>query len=1482
MTQQLLEVKGSGGGGGSGGKGGAGGSGTEATNTLRSTTKASLVELISEGECVGLVLADGTPVDDSNRGQAIFFDATPVQNADGSFNYNGLVATQRTGLPDQDYVNGFNKAETPFQVGVQVKVSTGPVVHTIVDPLVDAVRVISRLPALAYQDKESGNLSASSVSYAFDVRSFGGSWVEVVTVNIENQKCTSPYQQSHLITLPRGGAPWNLRMRRVTADSTVVELQNETWWDSYSEIIQGRFTYPDSALVALTIDASTFGGSIPSRSYRWRGIKTLVPSNYNPETRVYTGVWDGTFKKAWHNNPAWVFHDILTNARYGLGEFVAGTTVDKWGLYTIGRYCDGLVPSGVVDDANNDIMEPRFVFNGVINNRAEAYKVLQDVAATFRGMAYWSLGQVFASADIPSDPVTTVSPANVIDGHFKYSGTAMKARHSVALVSWNDPADFYRPAIEVTQSDEMLYRFGWRQVEVAPIGTTSRGQAHRYGKWILDTEQYETETIQFTMSWDGFVLQNGITLKPGDIILVSDPRKTGGVRTGGRLKSGGLSQVTLDFPFEPLSGSSYNITVIMPDGTIETKNILSFSNANKTVALSDAFSVAPKKGANFVIQGTDVVARRYRVMAVRETDKHLFEISGLFSDPNKYERVENGVAFDPINYTRPKNIVKGPTNLSVVETRYFQNGVSHSRATLSWSAPNDFLTVDYYVTADTPRGFLALGATKANSIDVNDPIAGAWRFYVTARSRTGVPSLPVTFDFTVEGWEAVEGPIVTGLTTTDGNDQFAGNAPTLIWENQFPADAVVYALKNVVRVYDVGGQLLRTEIVSQNSFTYSLEMNTNDGGPRRHLAFEVSCLTVVGAETTPASITIANPAPAAVTPTVTSNGPQILAKWSVADNDYAGSMIWVSMNAGFNPLLTTPAYDGPDTQYENFVTLPGVYYVRVAAYDSFGKSGLTVGPVVAVSATGLDLAAFNKRVRDLVSAEFKAVSDPAIEIEGVIVESEGLIASVIKKVNSIAAVAAERDAKSFTDKTIVRTELKVAKDDISASIEDVRTVAIDTQGALAEFETTATTQFGDLSSSVSTLGTSISTLTTAFGSYSTTVNAHLGSIDGHLTTVDSLVSTNSTAIASLGSAFGSYQTTVNVHLSDLDTGKASTASVATLSTAFADLNTSFGSYQTTVNAHLTDLDTNKASNASVTTVSNALTTQAGAFGSYQTTVNAHLDALDTGKASNASVTTVSDAVALTNGKLAAGYSTVLDVNGYVSSMKAFNDGSFSSWNFVGTAFGVAFPGISGGAPVQIFTVAAVNGVPKVAIRGDVIADGTITTNALVAGAVTAVKMAAGSITADKIAAGTITADRIIANGVSMIWATTGGFTGAAGGDLISLPFTPTVGRCVIHAECDVDVGLTAGSGRGAGYMQLYVDGVLVATRTLGWYAVGGNNSVPDGTASMYFACTGSVHLMAQVDLSPDVSHTALIKVSTAHSSVGSFSGGNIVINEARR
>lgn len=701
--KQLIE------GAGGGGKDGGGSQRTpqEAPNTLRSTSKARLIDAIGEGEIVGLV----------NGLKSVYLDDTPLQDESDEFNFQGVTVHTRNGEPDQAHIPGFPAVETANDVSTEVT-QGAPIVRTVGNLDADAVRVTLQLPALNEQDTSNGDLVGASVEVAIDIRPMDGVWEECKRDTIAG-KTTSPYQRTYRIELT-GSGPWDIRMRRITPDSDEVTLNNATYWATYTEVIDAKLSYPDTALVALEVDAQQFGNQIPARSYDVKGLIIRVPDNYNPTTRTYTGFWSGNFKLAWSDNPAWCYYDLATKNRYG----AALANVDKWALYQIAQYCDELVPDGFGGE------EPRFTFNTVLASQEEAITALHTLASAFRGMTYWGTNTVMPVADMPADPVKLVTPANVIDGEFVYEGTGLKARHSVAIVSYNDPNDNYRQQVEVVEDAEAIEQYGWRSLEINAVACTSRGQAHRLGKWTLASERAETETVSYRASIDH------ADIRPGDIISVSDPT-TAGARLGGRIVTTGTAALTLDKVPEQASGANWFLDVMLPSGAVERRAVSGFNG--DVVTLANPLSAAPIAGAVWILSSQAVEPRRFRVLANIEEAARVYHITALEHDPTKYARIELGIDLEPPNYSLlPTGPVVGPYSLTAEAYKYLAGGTEHQGMTISWTPSDDPRVLRYIVEVQGPSDlrWRTVYTESGTSVDLRDVESGQWMIRV--RGVTGI------------------------------------------------------------------------------------------------------------------------------------------------------------------------------------------------------------------------------------------------------------------------------------------------------------------------------------------------------------------------------------------------------------------------------------------------------------------------------------------------------------------------------------------------------------------------------------------------------------------------------------------------------------------------------------------------------------------------------------------------------------------------
>lgn len=747
-------------GAGGGGKGGGGSSGTtqvatEARDSLRSKAYAQVVDLIGEGEIEGLV----------NGLKSVYLDDTPIQNADGSFNFTGISIDSRNGTQNQAYIGGFPAVENEISVQLEVKTTTS-IVRTVTNPNVDAVRVTMAIPALSYQDKKSGNITGTTVEYKIQVQTAGAGYVDATGIISITGKTTSRYERAHRVPLS-GTGPWDIRVVRVTADSTVSNLQNKTYWSSYTEVIDAKLRYPNSAIVGLRVDSSQFQ-AIPQRSYDVKLLKVRVPSNYDPVARTYSGVWDGTFQIAWTDNPAWCFYDLMIVDRYGLGTFIQGGQVDKWALYQIARYCDELVPNGLGG------YEPRFTCNVYIQGRQDAYKVIQDFVSCFRAMTYWASNSVTCVQDSPVDASYLYTMANVVDGVFQYAGTSSKARHTVAMVRWNDPEDMCRQKVEYVEDREGIARYGYIQTDVVGFGCTSRGQANRVGRWLLFSERLETESVTFKVGIEGAIS------RPGQVIKVADANRAG-QRQGGRVRSATSSEIIVDQL--PTNANGGELSIVMTDGTVQSSTVINATGNALTV--SPPFSAIPQSGAIWVLSTTNVEAQIFRVVAVAETETGIYEISAISHNPDKYAAIENGLVLEPRSITVLTDPPPSPVNVSISETLYLTNAEVRTRVTVSWESEAfaDTYGISYSVDGGN---FIQLPETTVNSIDIDDAQAGSYTVRVYSINAIGRQSTqPAQASKTIFGKTAPPAD-VTGFSLIP----MAGQA-MLTWDRAVDLDVQV-------------------------------------------------------------------------------------------------------------------------------------------------------------------------------------------------------------------------------------------------------------------------------------------------------------------------------------------------------------------------------------------------------------------------------------------------------------------------------------------------------------------------------------------------------------------------------------------------------------------------------------------------------------------------------------------------------------------
>ena len=685
------------------GKGGGGGhTPVEAKETSRSKQLVKIVEVISEGEVEGL--ADGM--------KSVYFDNTPVQNKDGSYNFNNVQLEGRVGSQVQDVIAGFNTSEKEVSVGTQVRKNL-PITRTVTDSKVSRLRLTIGVQSL-FSQAENGDTNGTTVELVITIGS------QSYPVSISGKYSAQYLQQHTFDNLPQ--VPFTVKVERVTEDSKSQRLQNNTVWSSYTEIIDTEFTYPNTALIGVKFDSEYFS-NIPARTYDLLGLRVKVPSNYDTRTRKYTGMWDGTFKTDWTDNPAWILYDVVTSKRYGLGNRLGEFGADKWTLYQVSQYCDQLVPDGFGGQ------EPRFTCNAWLTEQRSAYDVINDICSIFRAIPVWNGQQLTVVMDRPSDPVWTYTNANVSKDGFSYTFSAKKARHNAIQVEYADKDNGYEKAIEYVSDDESIRRNGLNVKKITAFGCTSRGQAHRTGLWLLQTEKLETKTVSFVVGAEGLMHV------PGDIIKVADTYYAG-TNVGGRVLSVNGKKVTLDRGIS-VNGNSY-FSYINAQAKHQDIKIVSVNGAEVTLdqepAGLEAYGV-------WSLSTQQVTSQLFKALSVKEETKGKYTITALQHEPQKEAIVDNGAKFEPKETT-----IRNLSKVNGSNVNYGDDGIN-----LTWdvlSSPNEIFTyeVKLYRGGALFRTYLDL---KEPKLSLDNLPNGSYTAEIRARNQRGQLSDPVTRSFEI-------------------------------------------------------------------------------------------------------------------------------------------------------------------------------------------------------------------------------------------------------------------------------------------------------------------------------------------------------------------------------------------------------------------------------------------------------------------------------------------------------------------------------------------------------------------------------------------------------------------------------------------------------------------------------------------------------------------------------------------------------------
>ncbi|ENQ6391999.1 hypothetical protein ACEPLQ_004984, partial [Klebsiella michiganensis] len=756
---------------------------TEQPDDLQSVAKAKILIALGEGEFAGALTA-----------KDIYLDGTPLENSDGSQNFSGVAWEFRPGTQAQNYIQGIPGSENEINVGVEVSSKTAWS-RSFSNTQLSAVRLRLKWPSLLKQE-DNGDLVGNAVSYAVDLQTDGGSWQTVLESAVSG-KTTSGYERCHRIDLPRATTGWVLRLRKVTEDANTSKTGDVMMLQSYAEVLDAKLRYPNTALLYVEFDSRQFNGSIPKIACSPRGRVIRVPDNYDPETRQYSGIWTGAFKWAWTDNPAWIFYDLIVSDRFGLGNRLTSENIDKWTLYQVARYCDEPVPDGKGGEGT----EPRYLCNVYVQDRNDAYTVLRDFAAIFRGMTCWSGDRVIALADMPRDIDYTYTRANVINGRFHYASSSSKTRYTNALVSWSDPENEYADAMEPVFEQPLVARYGFNQLELTAIGCTRQSEANRKGRWGILTNNKD-RVVTFSVGLDGNIPQ------PGYIIAVADEMLAGKVN-GGRTREVDGCVITLDRKTEAKAGD--RLLLNLPSGGTQGRTIESVDG--HVVTVTAEYAERPEPECVWAIESDSLRVQQYRVVGVKDNNDSTFTISAAAHDPDKYARIDSGAIID----SRPISVIppgkqSAPANIVVESYSVVNQGISVETLQVHWTAVQNAIAYEAQWRRNEGN-WINVPRSSVASFDVSGIYAGRYIVRVrainaaevssgwaysqekTLTGKIGLPSAPVSLTTTslLHGvqlnWAFPEGSGDTQKTELQYSPNPTGNGAMALSDVTYPGNS---------------------------------------------------------------------------------------------------------------------------------------------------------------------------------------------------------------------------------------------------------------------------------------------------------------------------------------------------------------------------------------------------------------------------------------------------------------------------------------------------------------------------------------------------------------------------------------------------------------------------------------------------------------------------------------------------------------------
>ena len=710
-----------------------------AVDSAASISTAKLLYGLAEGEVYGL--ADGA--------KSIRLDGTPLVDDNGNGNFNGVRWTFAAGTNDQEHISGFPDVSNEVGIGVELK-SSQPWIKAFNDTQLSAVRIRFKWDRLLETNPDNGDVNGYTIKYAIDLQTDGGAYHEIINTKIQ-EKTSAGYERTHRIDLPKAKTGWQLRVRRITPNSTSEYVQDTMMISAVAEVIDVKLSYPNTALLGIEYNAEIFS-SIAKMSVRVKGKIIRVPDNYDPVARTYTGIWTGNFKDAYSNNPAWVFYDLCTQWRGGLGERLDATMIDRWSLYALGQYCDQPVSDG------QGGLEPRFTCNVYLQKQEEAYTVLQNIAGIFRAMSFWTGEKIFVDADVPQDSIYTYSAANIVGGvaGIQYSGTRNRDRHTLAKVAWDNPNNDYQTEYEYIRDEKAMSKFGVKVLDLSAFGCTSQAQAQRAGLWALKTEQLETRQVTFSVGLDGAIPT------VGNIISLSDEAFAGRAN-GGRVSTVNSTQRIIELDREVTASVGDVLIINGGSGKSERRNI---SNVvGNRITVTAGFTSAEPEHV-WAIETADLKLMRFRVMSITENDDATYAITGIQHEPQKYDAIDFGTDVKPTEITiiNPET-VDAPAAVSITSRHREVQGQMITTLVIGWSQVKGAVAYDVEWRKDDGT-WIKLPRTGNVSVEIEGVYSGNYMARVRAISAFDVQSNPTSSMLTEVKGKIGLPPTVVGLTAT--------------------------------------------------------------------------------------------------------------------------------------------------------------------------------------------------------------------------------------------------------------------------------------------------------------------------------------------------------------------------------------------------------------------------------------------------------------------------------------------------------------------------------------------------------------------------------------------------------------------------------------------------------------------------------------------------------------------------------------------